>query len=263
MMLSSCQLAKDDTPTVDPISEQTRKLVGVFIQITEHETETFKRILPDFGEEGAIYFLKSMVYNEGLSTTIFAYDAYGILDIHNSNHIKNDTINGVTTKTIIQSASGVMLFGPEVRGKAIDIIPLYEDGGNPYHYGGGHGFVMDFGENVKTDFKDEYTEDGIKYIVEFNLSFSFIDELEKVNVIEMDDDNLIIKSSSYDEPFETYEATENTSYVIFEEVYKNSLGELYSKRTIYERGKSHYIRLKFLVHPLLVLHDQAFILSFK
>lgn len=250
-------------PTVEPIAEETRKLVGLYIQVTDHESETFRELLPDFGEEGAVYFLKGMVYNEGLSTTIFSYDGYGILEIHNSNHIKNDTIDGVTTKTIIQSASGVMLFGPEVKGKTIDILPLYDDGEGPYLYGGGHGFITDRGEKNETNFKDEYIEDGIKYIVEFSLSFSLIDELTEVNVIEMNNQNQIIKSTSFNEPFQDYETSTDTAYVIFEEVYKNNLGELYSKRAIYQRGKEHYIRLNFLVHPILVLHDQAFILTFK
>ena len=260
LALSSCQLATDDIE-LTPV-EEVKHLVGIYLEIRNSNSPTISKLLPEYGEEGAVYFLNATIYNNGTSTTVFDDISYGFIDIKQNIHINDNIVDGITTRTVTLDTKASLIFSPAVEDKIVDLIPILEGDTRPSG-DGAIGHMMRPGVFVESKFQDEYEKDGVIYIVIFTVSLSIIDELMEVNLIEMSDENVMIQKTIFDEPVSTFEASNETAYVIIEEVYKNSQNELYTKRTIYDRGQNHLIPLRFFDHPLMIINDQKLSLSFK
>lgn len=264
MVLGSCQLAQNDIVPTEQEDDKLddKHLEGIYLQIRDSESETVTKLLPEYGEEGAVYLLNATIYNHETSTSIFRDESYGFINVNQKINIHHDTVDDITTKTITLDTQASLIFSPVVAEKIVDLIPIFTGDERPTG-DGTIGHMMNRGSSVESKFQDEYEIDGVFYIIKFTISFSIIDELTEVNIIEMSDEHIMIQSTRISEPVSTFETSTETAYVVIEEVYKNSQNERYTKRTIYDRGKNHSVSLHFFNHPLMIINDQKLHISFK
>ena len=260
VLMGSCQLAKEDA-ILTPIDQDDKHLVGLYVQIIDNESPTDRNLLPEYGEEEAVYIMNGMIYNNGTSTTVFDDSSYGFIDVNNHIKINDNVLNGITTRTITQEISASLYFSPEINDKIVDFSPIYEGEDMPSL--GGSAYMMGYGQSIQTYFNDEYEKDGVLYIVKFTINMNIFDELTEVNLIEMSNTHEMIKTTTFNEPIATYETQDTTAYVIIEEIYQNNQDEFYTKRTIYDRGTNPSIPLRFFVHPLLIMDNQKVVITFK
>jgi hypothetical protein len=248
IMLSSCQLAKDyEDMTPDPIDQD---LIGIYLQMYDG-SDINTPLLPLFGEEGAYHFYHEEAMQGGYSF-IKTISGPFVLNLHTNTHIKDDTLNGITTRTQDIDYTCDVIIGRELMNNILYMHTIHM--GQTMELYGSTGYMIS-DVTMTTTYEDDVILDDIPTHVTYKITIKMVDLLTSVKLIEMDQDNEIISSIIITEPQESYEVSSDAAYLIVEDTYEKEDGSTYQVRQIIT--KNEFVQLNFLNEDGFVTIDGA------
>lgn len=247
-MLSSCQLAKDyEDMTPDPIDKD---FIGIYLQMYD-ESDLNQPLLPLFGEEDAYHFYYQNEMYDG-STFIKPVSGPFVLNLHTDIHINDDIFNGITTTTQVYDYTFDVIISREHMNNFLYIHKILM--GESMELYGSNGYMISNG-TITTTFEDDVILGDIPTHVAYKITIKMVDLLTSVKLIEMDQDNEMISSTTITEPQESYEVSTDAAYLIIEETYEKEDGSTYQVRQII--SKNEFVQLNFLNEDGFVTTDGA------
>lgn len=236
ILLSSCQLAKDDV-ILTPVIEE-KDLIGIYLQMFDG-SDLNTPLLPLFAEEGAYHFYH-IEDEQGGYSYIRTVSGPFVLNLHTNIRILDDTVNGVTTRTqTIDYEFDVMISQEHINDLLyIDTIRM----GETMELFGSSGHMIS-GITMTSTYEDDVILDDVPTHVTYKITFQVIDRLESVKLIEMEEDHGMLLSTTLTEAEESFEVSSNTAYLILEETYEKLDGSSYVVRQII--SKDQYVQLNF------------------
>ncbi len=245
LLISACSLVKEiDEPNNDQPWYEEDNFVGVFVVARTDFFDTIPEF--DISNNDLTFFIVDEVENdEGVYTTsqvsgVFYDSSYHV-------HVEDDkttqTFNGVipvlsTMRTIItvfeilKDETGNYVLG--------DTITSIETG---------YGAQQTFERETKT------TIDGTEVIkaIKIDLNYKVFDPLERIRVIQMNEQYNIINQRIIEENYE-FDLDENTTFIIIEETRTDKEGNRYIDVTSYGLHDVDYFNQ--ILHTFIQSHDQ-------